>query len=312
MNSKKVLALLLALVMCLAIVIDGKIAETKRILINPEAPFSPIASRIHGITSEDVVNAPTFPEVWQEVYACLTKYPVVAHNVSFDIGVLFKVADRYNLDVPSFTYYCTMAESIRHLHADNGKLETICAHIGVALEKHHDSAADAQACANIMLCLLEQNATLAAEHYAAKETVENLIARLDSFELELLQTARKIILEGNMPRELVRCNFSNSLSIRCYYRDIKFGIVRGKRYIAVREEYLPLVSCELEHDSTKAFHRFFLSQPQDLYLFEEYMRKIIEKSHSEYSHYRDTVSERTVSRHMKEYKNGTFDFLATL
>jgi exodeoxyribonuclease X len=66
----------------------GEIGEPTSWLVKPERPIKYIATRIHGITTADVVNKPTFNEVAQEVRANLEVPAIVAHNAHVDIGVL--------------------------------------------------------------------------------------------------------------------------------------------------------------------------------------------------------------------------------
>jgi DNA polymerase III subunit epsilon len=55
-------------------------------LVNPQRPVA--ATAIHGITDEDVADAPTLDEVAGEVSRVLSGRLVAAYNVSFDIRFL--------------------------------------------------------------------------------------------------------------------------------------------------------------------------------------------------------------------------------
>ena len=68
-------------------------------LINPEQSFSSNCVRIHGITTKDVVDSPTFPVVWEQIRHYFSRLPVVAHSAGFDKSVLEKTAHRYNIDL---------------------------------------------------------------------------------------------------------------------------------------------------------------------------------------------------------------------
>ena len=63
---------------------------------------------IHGITPEDTKNSPSFPEVWKEVQPYLQNKIVVAHNTSFDMYALRDAFDKYDLEYPTFDYYCSL------------------------------------------------------------------------------------------------------------------------------------------------------------------------------------------------------------
>src|SRR5690554_252422 len=52
---------------------DMKFADTYYSLVNPEAPFNDNNIRIHGITEEDVVNAPNFASVFDDIISFIKK-----------------------------------------------------------------------------------------------------------------------------------------------------------------------------------------------------------------------------------------------
>ena len=48
--------------------VDGKVVRTERsYLVNPEDNFQAYCQDVHGITEEQVENAPAFPELWPEI-----------------------------------------------------------------------------------------------------------------------------------------------------------------------------------------------------------------------------------------------------
>ena len=66
-------------------VINGIPQEPKSWLVQPEGnQYDSMNIWIHGITSEDTKNSPSFPDVWKNVQPYLQNKIVVAHNTSFD------------------------------------------------------------------------------------------------------------------------------------------------------------------------------------------------------------------------------------
>jgi DNA polymerase-3 subunit epsilon len=57
-------------------------------LIDPERDIPSDASRIHGITSADLVGKPTFAGIVDELMAFFGEAPLIAHNAAFDFGFL--------------------------------------------------------------------------------------------------------------------------------------------------------------------------------------------------------------------------------
>lgn len=139
----------------LTLVSDNKIIERQSFLINPERPFSAFCSKIHGITQKDVSNSPTFPIVWSKISGLFEIYPVVAHNAAFDLSVLYKAANRYQIIVPSLSCYCTYKlYKYNYPNLNKYSLSGLCKEFGVELTHNHDCSCDCDAAARLMLLML--------------------------------------------------------------------------------------------------------------------------------------------------------------
>lgn len=57
-------------------------------LINPQDPIPPLYTAIHGIDDAMVRDAPTFSEYWREMRDYFREKTVIAHNLSFDMGMM--------------------------------------------------------------------------------------------------------------------------------------------------------------------------------------------------------------------------------
>jgi|GEM_PF-131830 len=142
----------------ITIVKENCIEKSVSILINPEDEFSHINSLIHKITADDVVNAPTFPMVWDEIKHLFVKYPVVAHNVPFDKSVLEKVCKKYKIELPEILYFCTLELSRQNYpNLDRHTLDSLCEYFEISLNNHHECCCDSLACAELMIMMLENN-----------------------------------------------------------------------------------------------------------------------------------------------------------
>lgn len=130
----------------IAIVKEGEVVKTiNRLIQPPRNRYTPQCVAVHGITPEQTANAPTFDVVWDEVKAYFEANFIVAHNLRFDLDVLNKSLQRYNLSRPIFmgsacTYELT-----------GMSLEEACKRYGVPLCSHHDGECDAEACARLFL-----------------------------------------------------------------------------------------------------------------------------------------------------------------
>ena len=136
----------------LVIVEDGRIVDTYRKLIRPTPNYFEIGNiRVHKIRPEDVINEPTFDELYDEIIPLLADKHVVAHNASFDIGVLLASLKQYDLPEPSLTYSCTVQLARRVWpEAPRYGLGIISSYLGIELQ-HHQALSDANACAQLML-----------------------------------------------------------------------------------------------------------------------------------------------------------------
>lgn len=62
--------------------------ESRRWLIHPERSIPEEASRIHGITDDQVAGAPRFGEIVEEFLQFIGTDELVIHNAAFDLGFL--------------------------------------------------------------------------------------------------------------------------------------------------------------------------------------------------------------------------------
>ena len=141
----------------LTVVKNGKVIKELYYLIKPkELRFNPINTWIHGLRSHDVKKAKEFDELWPELEPYFNNTFIVAHNASFDMSVLRATLDTYSIPYPSFNYGCTMLLAKNFFPMlENAKLNTVNHYLGLEFNHHH-AAADAFACANILLKVNEE------------------------------------------------------------------------------------------------------------------------------------------------------------
>ncbi|KHF39454.1 3'-5' exonuclease [Halalkalibacter okhensis] len=136
----------------LVVVKNGKVTDEYYQLIKPnDMYFDPLCVRIHGITPEDVKNAPSFNEAWKDISNLLEGSLVIAHNASFDMSVLRHSLDECNIDYPSFSYNCTVNVSKKTwLGLHSYSLNVVAEHLQIKF-KHHHALEDAQVAAQVYL-----------------------------------------------------------------------------------------------------------------------------------------------------------------
>ncbi|ELD4018342.1 3'-5' exonuclease, partial [Salmonella enterica] len=85
-----------------------KIFETR---LKPSVGIDPAAAAVHGISDEDLVSAPSWPDIAQQLQHHIGQRPLVIFNAEFDTRILKQTAAAHNdpaswLD--SLTVYCAM------------------------------------------------------------------------------------------------------------------------------------------------------------------------------------------------------------
>lgn len=136
-------------------VVNGEIIEEYYSLIKPpNNEYNYYCTQVHGITSYDTVNSPSFAEIYPEIKKRLYNKIVVAHNESFDRSVLRKSMFDSGLDYSelniSETWECTMKHCRSISKYPSGKLNECCIVEGIELN-HHEALSDAKACAELFL-----------------------------------------------------------------------------------------------------------------------------------------------------------------
>lgn len=138
---------------------DGKIKEEVHTLINPLSEFHYYNTKIHGITEDMVMSAPTFEEFWPDFKGFVENQTIIAHNASFDISVLRASLTNFHESYPNFQYGCSyqIAKKVwPNLY--NHKLSTVANYLGISL-RHHDALEDARASALITLHAMQKTRT---------------------------------------------------------------------------------------------------------------------------------------------------------
>lgn len=137
------------------VVKGGRVVERKHFFIRPPRRQF-MFSHIHGITWDDVCNAPTFGEIWDEVRCHLRAAQfLAAHNASFDEGVLNRCCEVARVKPPSRPFVCTVDLARTYLNIYPTDLPRVCKKLRIPL-KHHDALSDAKACARIVVAAQEQ------------------------------------------------------------------------------------------------------------------------------------------------------------
>ena len=142
----------------ISVVEDGRIIQDYYSLVDPEQPFDWFNTVLTGINEETVFDAPSFPEVWEEIEPLLSSGIPVAHNAGFDMGVLRKCLAGYEIEwKPTVKGICTVIMGRSLLPGISHKLNDMCEYYGICLNHHHADS-DSRACAEILIRYMESGA----------------------------------------------------------------------------------------------------------------------------------------------------------
>lgn len=121
-------------------------------LVNPRRDVG--ASHVHGIHGGDLLDAPEFVEVSDEILTLIAGRAVVAHNATFDMRFLYQELLRAGYNVQSRPRaVCSMKWSGRLLGP--AKLAHCCEALGIPLDDAHTALADAEATGQLLARLME-------------------------------------------------------------------------------------------------------------------------------------------------------------
>jgi DNA polymerase-3 subunit epsilon len=133
---------------------DGQVVDRMGWFIQPPFGHDHFVDwniRIHGITPEMVLEAPTWLEQMTDLQTYIDGDVLVAHNAGFDMGVLKSACVATGLAVPAYSYMCSLQVARKTYHLDSYRLPVVAMVAGFEDFPHHDAVADAEACAAIMI-----------------------------------------------------------------------------------------------------------------------------------------------------------------
>jgi exodeoxyribonuclease X len=133
-----------------------EIIDERHSRIDPERPISAGASGIHGITDDDVVDAPTMKEYFTEILGSTFFAPddevlLIAHNVAFDRRMLKDY-------MPITEELCTLRLARRTWpDAENHKLATLMFLLKLKRGESHSATGDVSTCHDLLRRIVEKS-----------------------------------------------------------------------------------------------------------------------------------------------------------
>ena len=134
----------------------------------PELYIRPDFTDIHGLTVDDVKDAPDFKYLWENgISAFLEGMPLAAHHASFDMGVLRAVLECYELPSPELSYFCTCTLASRTWPGlKSYALTALAEHFNIVY-KAHNALDDAFTCGKLV--------QMSAEKFGKRKSIKGLL-----------------------------------------------------------------------------------------------------------------------------------------
>ncbi len=143
---------------------DGSVRAGSHYLINPGIPIDAKSQSIHHITDDHVAGEASFADLAHVILGAFESHAgeepiVVAHNVGFDVGVLRTECALAGVELPELRTLDTMRLAPHvGVSGRQPKLSELCELLGVINLRPHDAHADAVACAEVAVKLLQHAA----------------------------------------------------------------------------------------------------------------------------------------------------------
>jgi DNA polymerase-3 subunit epsilon len=134
----------------------GTVTDRYETLIDPGCPIPPMITRLTGITRASVLGQPSFEQVAPSFVEFVGDAVLVAHNASFDRGMLdAELARAFNRRFRT-PFLCTVRLGRLFVPGlPRYNLDTLAAHFHVLIANRHRALGDAEATAEIFVRLLE-------------------------------------------------------------------------------------------------------------------------------------------------------------
>ena len=136
---------------------DGGKKESKTLLINPTIHIPEEVTKIHGISDQDVLDAPTFKEYGKELATFLDNCDLAGYNCNhFDIPLLMEEFLRAGIDFDTNDRKFVDVQGIFHKKEERTLAAGYKFYCGKSLDNAHSAEADITATYEILEAQLER------------------------------------------------------------------------------------------------------------------------------------------------------------
>jgi len=117
-------------------------------LVNPQVPIPPSSTEIHNIRDSDIVDAPPFTGIAEQLKKLFSGHVVIGHNIGFDIAILRHEFARAEMSwhEPPIIDIAQLIGALQPALPDTG-FETVTSALGVRIQDRHSAKGDCMAAA---------------------------------------------------------------------------------------------------------------------------------------------------------------------
>lgn len=135
----------------------NKSTESKTWLINPTVPIPAEVTEVHGISDQDVVNAPTFKEIAHEIKNIMEGCDLAGYNSNkFDIPLLAEEFLRVDVDIDLKKHHAVDVQNIFHKMEQRTLSAAYQFYCNKNLDNAHSAEADTKATFEILNAQIER------------------------------------------------------------------------------------------------------------------------------------------------------------
>lgn len=218
-------------------VIDGEIVDHFESLVRSQVPIERDATAIHGITNDEVRDAPATHEVLERFTAWAGDELFAAHNARFDAGVLGFEYTRHGRAMPTGAFVDSLKLARRFIdEVPDHKLGTLCQCLDIEVDVHHRALADAVSCWKVLEECIERIGETAASEAGARSERGELARTLPSAVELLSLCGSRLTISSAAPRAPRLAPRLRALEDACRNNErvtLLYGEARGPSTITV-------------------------------------------------------------------------------
>ena len=140
----------------IVVIEDGEIIDQYATDVNPHEHLDSHIKELTGLTDKRLAKAPEFSQVAEKIFELVKDGIFVAHNVQFDANLLaeFLFFEGYELRTPRID--TVELAQVFYPRLEKYNLGILCQELGIPLEQAHSALSDAQATAELFLCMRQK------------------------------------------------------------------------------------------------------------------------------------------------------------